>query len=69
MGAPQFGQGALISFVLNRSRIIKTGMIKPARRSGMPKIRPMLVPLLKVRLITKPAMNRIRPTAMLNENP
>ena len=49
--------------------IMKTGMIKPASRSGMPKMRPILVPLLKVRLITRPAMNRIRPTAMLNEKP
>jgi hypothetical protein len=69
MGAPQFGHGALISFVLKRSRIMKTGMIKPARRSGTPKIRPMLVPLLKVRLITKPAINRTSPTAILNEKP
>ena len=69
MVAPQFGHGALISLVLKRSRIIKTGITRPATNSGIPKIKPMLVPSPRVRLITSPAMNKARPTAMLKLNP
>src|SRR5882672_1255730 len=69
MVAPQLGHGSLISLVLNRSRIIKTGITRPATSKGIPKIKPMLVPSPKVRLITRPAMNKARPTAMLKEKP
>jgi hypothetical protein len=44
-----------------------TGKIKPASSKGMPKIRPMVVPCPMVRLITRPAINKASPSAMLKE--
>lgn len=46
---------------------MKSGKIRPATSKGMPKMRPILVPFPSVRLIIKPAMNRINPRAMAKE--
>jgi hypothetical protein len=48
---------------------MKMGITRPAISSGTPKIKPILVLSLNVRLMTRPAMNRINPTAMLKEKP
>lgn len=44
-----------------------SGKTRPAMSNGMPKIKPILVPSPNVRLITSPAIKRIRPTAMAKE--
>lgn len=46
---------------------MKSGSTKPAMSNGIPKMRPMVAPWPSVRLITRPAINRTSPTAMLNE--
>ena len=43
------------------------GSTKPAIRRGIPKIKPTVLPLPNVRLITRPAMKRIKPRAILKE--
>lgn len=46
---------------------MNSGKTSPATNSGIPKMRPMLVPFPSVRLIINPAMNRINPSAMAKE--
>ena len=43
------------------------GSTNPAMRSGIPKIKPTVLALPNVRLITNPAMKRIKPRAILKE--
>jgi hypothetical protein len=45
-----------------------SGTRRPAKSNGIPKKRPMLALLPSVRLITNPAMKRIKPIAIAKEN-
>jgi hypothetical protein len=67
IGTEQYGQAPVISFFEKRSRIMNKGSTKPAINKGMPKIKPMVFPFPKVRLMTRPPMNSSNPTAILNE--
>lgn len=44
-----------------------TGRTRPAISSGIPKMRPMVIPWPSVRLITRPAMKSTRPMPTLKE--
>lgn len=46
---------------------MNTGKTRPAINSGMPKINPTVAPWPRVRLMTRPAIKRTRPMAMLKE--
>ena len=69
MVSPQFGQGSLTSAVTEQIAQHKEWDNQSGRQQQrIPKINPMLVPCPTVRLMIKPAMKRINPTATLNEN-
>jgi hypothetical protein len=46
---------------------MNNGSTNPAISKGMPKIKPMVFPFPKVRLMTRPPIKSSNPSAILNE--